>query len=256
MTILTEGKDSYFMTAPALLIEDSIDTASWASKYVTKSKHIKWVLGKYVEADNANNNGQYWEYADLRMAQPTITYSAMNVDHRGPNVGTWVATEMMHPTDNDNVINPYIEALGAFWKLKFPNQLKDIEAAYEAGNLYISMECNAETVTCVGSDVACGQTFPYDGPASPTYCSHIQSRAAARQLNHSTFIGGALIVPPNKPGWRSANVKDLAGLTTDDEKNKILVDIADAAPGQSPAQWERTMWAIQEQALMSLVQGN
>jgi len=251
MTILTEGNDSLFITTQATLIEDDRDTAAWASKYIVSNKNIKWVLGKYVEADNANSNGQYWQYDDLRMSQPTISHSPMNIDHHAQEiVGTWVASEMMHPTDQDSVINPYIETLGAFWKFYFPDTLKKVEAAYNTGGLFISMECVSESITCAG-DNGCGETFDYAGPNSQSYCSHIKDRASFRQLNNPSFLGGALIVPPNKPGWSNAEVKEISKMTSDETKNKILVEIAKEMPHATPSEWEKTMWAIQMQALTS-----
>jgi len=249
MTILTEGESSLFITAPATLIDDDRDTAAWASKHIISNPNIKWVLGKYVEADNANSNGQYWSYEDLQMTQPTISHSPMNIDHHASEiVGTWVASEMMHPTDNDNVINPYIETLGAFWKFYFPDTLKKIESAYQTGELFISMECVSETVTCAGEN-GCGETFKYAGPNSSSYCDHIKERASVRQLNNPSWLGGALIIPPTRPGWKNADVTEISKNTSDETKDKILVEIAKTMPHLGPSEWEKTMWAIQMQAL-------
>lgn len=256
MTIMTEGRNSLYLTTTATLFDDGTDQAAWASKYVVKNRHIKWVLGNYVEADNANSNGQYWEYENLRLSQPTINHSPMNVDHRQRNiVGTWVANEMVYPTDQDSIVNPYIETLGAFWKYYFPEVLEKVEEAFDQGKLFISMEAISETVTCAGEN-GCQGVFPYDGPSSPTYCQHIQSRSSYRQLNNSEFLAGALIMPGNRPGWKKADVKDLSALTTDEEKDKILVEIAKMAPHQSFKENEQTMWAIQMQALMETVHKN
>lgn len=250
MTIMTESATSTFLTTTATLIEDDRDMAStWASKHIITNPNYKWVVGNYVESDNANSNGQYWQYDDLRMSQPTISHSPMNVDHHQHDiVGTWVASEMLMPTDNSSIINPYIETVGVFWKYYFPDVLKDVENAFKTGQLFISMECVAESITCVGEH-GCGETFAYKGPASPTYCGHILDRSAHRQLNKSNFLAGALIMPGNRPGWKSADVKELSALTSDEQKDKILHDIARTIPHGSPSDWERAMWAIQMQSL-------
>ena len=251
MTIMTEGKNSIYLTAPALFVDTEKDTAAWASKYIVNNPNIKWIIGNYVESDNANSNGQYWEYNDLRMSQPTINHSPMNIDHHAHDiVGTWVASEMMLPTDNSNIINPYIETLGAFWKYYFPEKLRQVENAYESGQLFISMECVSDSITCVGEN-GCGASFAYAGPVSDTYCSHIQERSSHRQLNQSKFLGGALIMPGNRPGWKAAEVKELSALTTDEQKDIILREIAKSSPHLNNIEIENTMWAIQMQSIQN-----
>lgn len=93
----------------------------------SKNHAIKWVIAKYVEADNPNSNGQSWSLEDLRMAQPSINYAPMNMLHKSNHiVGAYVANEMIYPTVDDDsesaeeAANPYIETVGAFWRYYFP----------------------------------------------------------------------------------------------------------------------------------------
>lgn len=251
MTIVTEGQNSIFLTVPAMVLDTSRDMASWASKHIIENANYKWILARYVEADKANSNGQYWTYEDLRLSQPSIQYSPMNVDHHPHEiVGSWVNSEMMIPTDEDSVTNPYIETLGTFWQYYFPELMADVQKAYDSGQLFVSMECVAETVTC-GGETGCGQEFAYAGPNSPTYCEHILDRSAYRQLNKPDFKAGALIMPGNRPGWTQADVKDISRLTSDSEKERIMRDIATANPSGSEQEWEQLMWALQMQYLNS-----
>jgi hypothetical protein len=256
MTILTEGQDSFFLTAPAILFDEDREVASsWASPYINNNKHIKWVLGKYVEADSANSNGQFWTYDDLQVSQFTINHSPMNMDHhRDEIVGAWTASEMMFPTDNGPATNPWIETLGAFWKWYFPNELKEVQRAYDKGQLWVSMESISESITC-GGDRGCGETYAYAGPNSDSYCAHIQERSAYRQLNKPEFLGGALIIGTRgtRPGWKAADVKELSKLTTDETKDKILADIAKTSPELDSQEREALMWRIQMQYLQSKV---
>jgi len=256
MTIVTEGADSLFLSAKATLLDFDRDVASsWAANHVVENKNIKWITGRYVEADNANSNGQFWSYDDLRISQPTIHHSPMNIDHhRNEIVGTWTASEMMFPTDNDAAMNPYIETLGAFWKWYFPEKMDEVQRAYDSGNLWISMECISESITC-GGETGCGGKFEYAGPMHDSYCEHIRERSSYRQLDKPNFLGGALIMPGNKPGWKNADVKEISKLTTDDEKNKILAEIALEQPEASSADNERLMWRLQMQFLQESVQG-
>lgn len=232
MTTVIEGKNSFFINTPAILIDDTKDVAStWANEHITPNNGIKWVLAKYVEADNANSNGQYFSLDDLRIAQPTVNHSPMNIDHhQNEIVGTWTSSELLYPTDSSSIINPYVEVLGAYWKHYFPDRLADVESAFNSGMLYVSMECFGDTVTCVGTDDACNESFSYDGPFSDTYCAHIKDRAAFRQIDNPQFVGGALIIPPNKPGWKSARVDEMSTLVTKAVEEKIAEGIINDNP--------------------------
>lgn len=251
MTILTEGQESFYLTVPAAVLDTSRDMASWASKHVVENANYKWILARYVEADNANSNGQYWTYEDLQVSRPSIEHSPMNVDHHAHDiVGHWANAEMMIPTEASSVLNPYIETLGVFYQYYFPELMKEVADAYEMGQLFVSMECVSETVTCAGDD-GCGQEFAYAGPNSKSYCEHIQERSSYRQLNKPDFKAGALIMPGNRPGWTQADVKEISKLTTDSEKEKILHDIATTNPEGTEKDWENLMWSLQMQFLQT-----
>lgn len=245
MTIFTENKESFFLSAPVTILDLDRDTASeWAGKHIVNNASIKWIVGKYVEADNPNSNGQQWSLEDLRSSQSSIQHTPMNLAHRSRSiVGTFVASEMIYP-DFEGA-NPYIETLGAFWKYYFPEELAMIETAYSMGALYQSMECVSESVTCVG-DNSCGQTFEYAGPMSETYCEHILSRASSRQLNNPHFLAGALIYPPDRPGWKNASVNELSLLVSDDTKHDLVHSIAMESPELSAEVWENLMFQLIE----------
>lgn len=216
MTILIEGDKSFIISAQARLIEDDRETASaWASKHITPNPAIKWVVGNYVEADRANYNKQFWTYADLRMAQPTVNHAPLNILHRPKHiVGAFTATEMIYPKNEESGEesgHPYIEALAAFWKAYFPEELKIVEQAHNQGSLFFSMECLAETMTCSGEH-GCGKEFAFVGPKSDTYCAHINEHSSIKQLNKPHFLAGALIFPPAAPGWGGANITELSNL--------------------------------------------
>jgi hypothetical protein len=243
MTVLTEKGNSFYLTSLASLVETDRDTATtWASKHIVSNEAIKWIVGKYVEADNANSNGQYWTLKDLQMKRPTLTHSPMNMGHKQTSiVGTFVASDLIYPTEDAAAVqeNPYIEALGAFWRYYFPNELKTVEAAFESGSLFLSMECVGDTVTC-GGDQGCGDTFPYRGPMDDSYCSHIKEHASYRQLNDPHFLGGALVVPPFKPGWKNADVKDISNLA----QEKLYGELAVESPNADPKSLEYATLAL------------
>lgn len=250
MSVLVEGKNSFFIGSQAELLTEERETASaWASKHITHNPALKWVLGKYVEADNANSNKQFWALEDLRLSQPTIEHAPMNILHRPRNiVGAFVATEMVYPTE-ERATNPFVEALGVFWKYYFPDELKQVEKAHNEGSLFFSMECVADSITCSG-DGGCEQEFAYAGASSPTYCDHLNQHLSIKQLNKPHFLGGALVIPPGKPGWKKATIESLSTLIEEHavEAEMAYEQIASELPHLSPKEWEFTMLQVMERA--------
>jgi hypothetical protein len=248
-SVVVEGSNSYFMGAKAFLYNEDNDTASeWASKHIRNNKALKWVLGKYVEADNANSNKQYWTLDDLQLAKPTIDYAPLNMLHqRRYIVGTYVAAEMMYPVsdqENSYSVNPYIEALAAFWKYYFPEELSLVEKAHDEGSLFFSMECVSKTITFVHPDGS-EYEFPYAGPRDESYEGKDTSDAI-RRLNEPHFLGGALIIPPERPGWRGATIEELSSLIKEkeEEAQKVYEMVSQESPHLNPEKWEELMLQI------------
>lgn len=244
--ILIEGKKSFYLNTPATLLNLDRDTASdWASAHIINNPAMRWIVGKYVEADTPNSNGQQWSLEDLRASQSSIHHTPMNLAHKAHSiVGTFVSSEMIYPDFAG--ANPYVETLGTFWKYYFPEELAMVETAFGMGALYQSMECVAESVTCVG-EAGCGQTFDYAGPSSDQYCDHILSRESSRQLNNPWFLAGALIYPPDRPGWKNASVNELSKidkLMSDEQKHDLMLSVAKESPHMSPSEWEAMMGLI------------
>lgn len=250
MTTIIETDTSIFINGPVQLIASERDIASeWASKHIVTNPHLRWIVGKYVEADKANSNGQLWTLDDLRMAKPSISYAPMNLLHRENDiVGTYVGSELVYPTDE--ATNPFIETVGAFWKYYFPEELEVIEAAHSMGALSSSMECISDSVTCVGPE-SCGETFSYRGPNHASYCEHIREHRSHRQLNQPHFLAGALIFPPERPGWKGAMVSDISKSVGDEELHRVYTSIAADFSHLTPKEWEAQMFALVEQAFFA-----
>jgi len=216
MTILIEGEDSFILSSHAHLINDEIVTASeWASTHIKPNPAIKWIVGNYVEADRENRNKHYWSYEDLRASKSSVDYAPLNILHRPKHVvGTFAATEMIYPTETaaaNGEGRPYLEALAAFWKAYFPEELGIIEMAHNQGSLYFSMECISEKIHCTG-DNGCEKEFAYAGVRHPSYCSHLNENVSTKHLVTPHFLAGALIFPPTAPGWGNANINSISSL--------------------------------------------
>ena len=260
MTVIIEGENSFFLGSRAHIIEDERETASeWASNYIRKNPAIKWILGRYVEADNPNRNKQFWSLESIRMARPTIDHGPMNMLHRPRHVvGTFVASELLYPKNAPEETaampepaNPYVEALGAFWKYYFPEEFATVNMAHNEGSLFYSMECVSSSVTCAGEN-GCGETFDFAGPKSESYCEHLNSGASIKELNNPHFLGGALIIPPERPGWAGAEVRELSSLIKEHQEEsegvyKALAEDPDFAHLDAE-RWETMMLSIMQLA--------
>lgn len=248
-----EGKHAIYLGASAVIVEEDRELA-WAEKHVVRNPAYKWILGRYVEADRANRNGHIFPLDDLREAQPSIAHSPLNLLHR-PHyiVGAFAATEMIYPTgegesaasalaEPEDADNPFIEALAAFWRYYFNEDFQLIEKAHGAGKLFLSMEAVPEQLSCT----ACDGVFDYEGRDSPTYCAHMRAPRAPKRLVKPHFTGGALIIPPIRPGWARADVKEIGGLLEQRavQAETLYDEIAADAPHLEPQDWEAQMMAV------------
>jgi hypothetical protein len=252
---IVEGEKSFFIGMRASLIEDERELA-WAERTVRPNPALKWVLGKYVEANKANHNNQFWALDQLQMAQPSISHSPMNLLHKYRYiVGHFVDTEMLYPTAGEAAAdgyvhdNPFIEALGVFYKYYFPQELALVEAAHAQGSLFYSMECVSERIKCAG-EAGCGSEFEYAGPRSTTYCAHLNRGESIKELHNPHFVAGALIVPPERPGWAGASVHDLSSLVKEHqvEAERAFLGFENVAPDLDSQIWETAMLTLLAQA--------
>ena len=250
-TFLFYGKDRIYLGARAYLVEGEREVASeWAREHILHNPAHAWVLGKFVEAERANNNQQYFSLEGLRMGSPSIAHSPMNINHSSRNVvGAFVASELVYPISevSDEQMNPYIESLGVFWKYYFPNEYKSVQRAHEEGSLFYSMECIPSALQTVGgSDDSA--IYPYEGVNSPNYPDEINERSVAIHLVDPHFVGGALILPPNKPGWSRAESKVVANYMKEQwaEVESMYEQAGNTSEndGYTVGEWETLMGAL------------
>jgi hypothetical protein len=251
-SLFIETAHSVWFGAQAWLATDDKRELAWAEKHVLDNPAYKWILGRYVMADEPNNNGHVFPLDDLRAAQQTLVHAPLNMIHRPQSiVGCYVASDLIYPTtapDNaadgqpmDVVRAPYMEALAAFYHYYFRPEYEQIARAYSEGALFYSMEAVPESLTCLHE--GCGQIFAYAGRQHPSYCAHLQEPLAVRRLNKPHFTGGALIVPPVRPGWNRADITQVAELIRhySEEAEMAYDHIAEATPHLDARQWEAMM---------------
>lgn len=255
MSVVVEGRRAVHLAGAAHLVEENRELA-WAEAFVRKAPDVKWILGNYVQASTPdhptyNSNGHEFPYEDLKDSIKNIPNRPLNLLHApGRRVGTFAAAEFVYPMDaegasEDGSQPPIVEALAAYWAYYEPELLASIEMAHRQGALFFSMEAVPKEVTCKGKGefAGCGQTFAYDGRQSPTYCDHLNEIASRKTLHKPMFTAGALIIPPVKPGWKNADIKEISHLI---EENILEAEIAyDQISAEfshlSPPEWERMM---------------
>lgn len=220
---------------------------------------ITWIAGDFVEGDNPNSNRQFWTAGDLELAEYSIKFAPLNMVHkfRTP-VGFYAATRKVKLERSlsvvgadgaaDTVTQPQgsmkIQALSGIWSHIFPWETALAEAADDKGLLFYSMECRGTHLICAG-DQGCGQEFEYLKP--DTHCEHLLERSSIRHIVNPTFRGGALIVPPTKPGWKEARAEVITDAVMQEaasfaEQNEAAYNALEADGATlTAAGWEQLM---------------
>lgn len=241
------SKSIYLGCAAALLGEDGAGerAMAWAEPHIVRNPALRYIVGRYVEADNPNENGHLFPLETLKSAQQSISHSPLNMVHRPHHVvGHFMATEMLIPDAAASAAGEHaeVEALSAFYAYYFKEELVAVQSAHNSGQLFYSMECiPQEGITCPVE--GCGTSAPYTGLQSPLYCEHMNAPGGAMKLNNPHFVGGALIVPPTKPGWRRADITNLSSLIEQYENEAAMAyeQVKAETPHLGPEQWEYVM---------------
>lgn len=226
-----------FITGPADLVIDG-----W-EKALTPNQHVKWMQGRFVGGEKANRNGAFWSTQDLEFGQPTVQHGPLNWLHEARHIiGTIADAKLVLPSGETaaealGVVNePHINALSAIWQWIYPDECYVIEQASDAGKLWYSMECVSRTVQCVGEG-SCGTEAAYmDYLQHKGVCQHMKEHSATRRLVDPTFLGGAVIVPPVRPGWADADARFMR------EASKMAeASFETANPEMTASEWELLM---------------
>lgn len=265
----------------ALVDDGAQGLNAWAERYIRTDPDIRWLVGNYVESEKANNNGHIFPLDELVAAQHTLAGKPLNMLHRQRHIVGYFAgaklvdsageewsastastyttntdptytpvytsnTSTTGYTTNTNlaagaIVNPYIEAIAGVWHSRFPDEYFDIQTAHKEGTLFLSMEAVPESVSCPTCDVQA----VFAGFESDDYCDHMQGACGPKRLHKPCFAGGAVIIPPVRPGWDHADVRSIAQAYGTEE---ITMAVANEMPALEPVQWEWMMGQIVEQA--------
>lgn len=238
------------LTAPA-----TTERAAMWEGAPNPNPHMLWMQGRFVGASKPNRNGALWSVSDLEMGQPTVAHGPLNWLHQDRHVIGVIAETQLVPAQAlemaragagapegkaKQVAEAHLTALSGIWRWIYPEEASVVEMASQAGMLAYSMECIAEQVQCVRDEMAdtgCGKSYPYVEYAKGQTCDHLRERASVRRLVNPTFLGGAVIVPPTRPGWADADATVLGRVAAMAEK---AYDEA-GRPDIPATQWEQMM---------------
>lgn len=223
----------------------------WATAHVNDDPALRWIVAKYVEGGSPNRNNHMWAPEDLEASIASVPNSPINMLHKSHYVvGSVTGAKYMKKDEKDKKkakaedMNPFVEVVGPLWRYYFPNEVATVEAAFNEGALFVSMECIAETARW---HAASGETrdFPYKGPNHESY-GEWQAQGNVLQFVNPHFLGCGLIVPPVKPGWGGAVVHQIAQLVDEheDQAEDIYSTVARIAPHLSPSIWEEVMLSV------------
>src|SRR3954453_3915792 len=144
-----------------------------AVKEKAPNPKILWLQGRYVEADNANRNGDQWTAGDLAIKSLTPVFMPITVMHDFRTaVGTIADTTLRLPKDNADVPRARIETILAVWAHRFPDIAGEAIVNANQGTLMQSMECISPSYDCS----ECGQTFARlpKGAERDHWCAHLR----------------------------------------------------------------------------------
>lgn len=235
---LTEIGGKFYATAEAYIVTGPNDMPREMASEFDRTQFnagYLWVAGRYVQANQPNRNGQYWTLDDLERGEASIKYAPINALHKYMNpIGTIVETKIITREDAATKQTlPEVQALGAVWAMNFPEHAEQIRTAHAAKQLWWSMECIAEQRQCL----TCEQTFAWDVATSMT-CEHMATNPVApRRFVNPTFLGGALIYAPERPGWKDADITEVA--------RQLVAEYARESETDNPAKdWEQLMLMV------------
>lgn len=219
-----------------------------------------FATGRFVQFDDGTNtafnrNGNMFSPKDyIHDAAKLVRYTPLNMLHKKDHViGTFIGTSVVDPhgalKDAADVAAaklpyPWIDSLAAIWKYHYRDDWRDINKAFGQGAAFLSMEAVAQTLTCFTPGCPCGgDTYEYQGLHSETYCDALNMPRSKKRLNYPWFVGGAMVVPPALPAWRTANITHLAAtLEAHPEQAEIVYQqISAMASHLEPKEWEFIM---------------
>ncbi len=184
--------------------------AAWETASA-QNPHFQWIEGRFVEADRPNRNKAAWSSQDLEMGEPTVAHGPLNWLHDERHIiGTIAAAKLVVVGERqaagiaEDIPKTHIRALAPVWSYIYPAEARQIARASEEKKLWYSMECVSREVACLQEGCSHTQSYRDYMLAPQTRCDHVK-QGGNRRFADPSFLGGAIIIPPVRPGWGGAN---------------------------------------------------
>ena len=184
-----------------------------ADDKLTGNPGFTYIAGRFVGAEKANSNNAFWSTDDLTFGAPSVTYGPLNWLHDDRQiVGAIADSKLVLPSPveaAEELAEPYIAAAAVFWRFLYPQQAAVVEQANADEQLWYSMECVSREVACVdhGCPSVDWSTWRARAQSPDMVCEHLRERSGRVGFKDPVFLGGALIVPPVRPGWVDAEAR-------------------------------------------------
>jgi hypothetical protein len=255
--VIVQGlNDRFIVTSRAQLVGEGDRLVAWAEHHVRSDPDLKWILGNFVEADRANENGHIFPLEELKAGYPSLVHKPLNMlHHEQYTIGTFTAAQLVNADGSELTAAvpvppepPRLESLAAMWHRYYPDEFVAIEQAHKEGSLFFSHETIPEKVGCP----TCGLEADFAGLVSDAYCIHMSGETLPKRLIKPRFAAGAIILPPVRPGWNRADVSAIATLakTHADQAERIRAGLQADAPELGPKEWDSLMNQILAQAYL------
>lgn len=224
-TFVVENPDTgkIVVTMP---LEIPAEVAAGPSSGITAEDFLLRLSGRFVEAEAANANGAFWAQEDLEFGMPSIAHGPLNWLHDDRRViGTITGATLVNREAAAKVnLNTHVRADSVVWRWLAGPEAAALEMYAGQKQAWYSMECISRQVACVG-DNGCGAVMDYLDAQNKTEraCAHVKERASSRRFVSPIFQGGAVIVPPTKPGWGLADLETMRQAAKATERAHIEV---------------------------------
>ena len=207
--------------APATLTtEDELrDQLHVLTDGLVRSPDKAWIVARYTHGDGPpNRNGHLFRTSDLEVAHAAVPHTPLNMMHQRRHVvGTFARSTMWYPDGYQKTSDraapeytatPIVRTVAALWAYHFPQEVKKIRDAHEAGTLFVSQESVPVSVNCP----TCDHRAPWKGYINDGNCEHMNQPRAPRWMEQPRFLGGGVVIPPWQPGWKDAYVETFDAL--------------------------------------------
>lgn len=171
-----------------------------AVKDLAPNPNILWGQGRYVEAERANANADFWTAETIALQQITPTLMPVSVMHDlRAAVGVIAHTTIRLPKDDPATIpRPRLENYLAVWAHRFPATAEEMKVNAAQGTLMQSMECQSPYHDCSQCGAMLIRTPDWLAEWKAHCLTHDNAasgdvRAPARILRGVVFTGTGLI---------------------------------------------------------------